>query len=93
MGNIYGHVQWILDTIGVITTDKVRVRKMEWIPNAAGDDLVINDNNGESMWTVTDALAGGLAGAERIDFGDRGIDFLGFNLATLGGGTLYVWLG
>jgi hypothetical protein len=92
MGNIYGHSQWILDTVGVVSTDKIRISRMEWVPNAANDDLVINDNNGESVWTATNALAAGLAGVEVFDGGPKGFDSLGFNLATLGGGTLYVWL-
>ena len=91
MANVYGHRQWILDTTGVISTDRLRVKKMEWVPNAANDDLAIVDNNSEEVWTVTNALTGGRAGLEAIDFSE-GQDFEGFNLSTLGGGTLYVYL-
>ena len=91
MANVYGHRQWILDTTGVISTDRIRVKKMEWVPNAANDDLAIVDNNSEEVWTVTNALTGGRAGVEVIDFSE-GQDFEGFNLSTLGGGTLYVYL-
>lgn len=91
MANVYGHLQWILDTTGVVSTEKIRVKRMEWVPNAAGDDLAIVDNNSEELWTVTDALAGGRPGLETIDFTPPH-DFLGFNLSTLGGGKLYVYL-
>ena len=90
MANIYGHSQWILDTAGVVTTDKVRISRMEWRPNAAADDLLIYDNNAVTVW-VTKALAGGTAGAEKISFGE-GQDILGFDVETIDGGTLYVWL-
>ena len=90
MANIYGHSQWILDTAGVVTTDKVRINKMEWRPNAAADDLLIYDNNAETIW-VTKALAGGTAGKE--DFSpSKPFDALGFDVETIDGGTLYVWL-
>jgi hypothetical protein len=92
MANIYGHLQWILDTAGVISTDKIRVKKLEWVPNAQNDDLVINDSNGESVWTVTNATAAGRSGLETLDFGEKGQDFLGFDLDTIGGGILYVWV-
>lgn len=90
MANIYGHSQWILDTAGVITTDTVRISKMEWAPNSADDDLLIYDNNAEAVW-VTKAIAGGTAGRESwtpsVPF-----NALGFDLETIDGGTLYVWL-
>lgn len=92
MANVYGLRQWILDTTGVITTDRIRIRKLEWVPNATNDDLAIVDNNSEALWTVTNALTGGRAGLEVLDFGGNGQDFEGFNLTTLGGGTLYVYI-
>lgn len=92
MGNAYGPREWKLDTTGTITVDKVRVRKMEYIPNAANDDLLVSNSAGDVIWEVTNVLAGGLAGAERIDYGDKGHEVEGFVLTTIGGGTLYVWL-
>ena len=91
MAVVYGHLQWRLDVTVTVTTDKVRVKRIEWVPNAAGNDLTIIDNNGEEIWTVTDALAGGRAGLETINFNPPQ-DFLGFNLNTLGGGVVYVYL-
>jgi hypothetical protein len=91
MANEYGHLQWVLDTAGTISTDKIRVKRMEYVPNAAGDDLAITDNNGEEIWTVTDALTGGRAGLETIYFNPPQ-DFLGFILAITQGGTLYVYI-
>jgi len=93
MANVYGHKQWKIDTAGVIAaTDKIRVKKMEFLANAAGDDLVVVDKNSEDVWRVTNALTGGRAGLEAIDFGN-GQDAWGFNVSTLGSScVLTVWL-
>ena len=91
MANAYGLKTWKLDTAGTISSDRIRVSKMRWIPNAAGDDLLVSNSAGEVIWEITNALAGGVAGAEEVDFGD-GHDIDGFVLTTLGGGVLYVWI-
>ena len=92
MANAFGHTIWKLDTAGTITTDRVRIRRMEYIPNTAGDDLLVADSNSEDVWRVTDALVGGIAGKEFIEFGEKGYDALGFVLTISVGGLLNVWL-
>lgn len=91
MGNAFGPREWKLDTTGTISIDKIRVRHMEWIPNAAGDDLLVSNSAGDVIWEVTNALAAALAGKEQTDW-KKPHDIEGFVLTTLGGGTLYVWL-
>ena len=92
MANVYGHKIWKIDTAGVITTDRVRVNKMTFLPNAANDDLAIVDNNSEDNWRVTNALVGGVAGTVNFD-PSKPIDFEGFNVSTLGSScVLTVWL-
>jgi hypothetical protein len=93
MANAYGPLAWKLDTAGTISTDTIRVKKMRFMPNAADDDLLVSNSAGDKIWEITNALAGGLAGAEEIDFGDSGHDIDGFVLTTLtAGGVLYVWI-
>ena len=93
MANAYGPLAWKLDTAATITADKIRVKKMRLVPGAAGDDLLVSNSAGDKVWEITDALTGGLAGAEEIDFGDRGFDIEGFVLTTLtSGAVLYVWI-
>lgn len=89
MANVYASLRWIIDTAGVISTDKLRISCMEWVPAATGDDLAIVDNAGEAIWTVTDALTGGRAGVELMD---TEINTEGLNVSTIGGGTLYIYL-
>lgn len=93
MGNAYGPREWKLDTTGTITVDKVRVRKMRWVPAAANDDLLVSNSAGDVVWELTNAIAAALAGAEEIDYGDHGHDIEGFVLTTMtAGGVLYVWI-
>ena len=93
MTNTYGPREWVLDTTGTITVMKVRVDRMEWVPNAADDDLLVSNTAGDKIWEVTNALVGGLAGKESISFGEGGHDVEGFVLTTLTqGGKLYVWI-
>jgi len=93
MANVYGHKQWTINSAGSVTaTDRVRLRGIEFIPNAASDDLTIVDKNSEVIWKVTNAIAGGRAGLESIFFGE-GQDFEGFNVSSLGSSCIaYVYL-
>ena len=90
MVNAYGPREWVIDSTGSVTVDKVRVQRMEWIPNAAADDLLVSNTAGDKIWEVTNAIAGAIPGKEEIEFGSRGKDVEGFVVTTLGGGTLYV---
>jgi hypothetical protein len=84
---------WVIDTAGATSTwtGPVYIQKIRWVPAAAGDDLVINDKNGEEIFSVTNALTGGVAGTIKEDF--IGMPpYHGFNVATIGGGTLYVYV-
>ena len=92
MSNVYAHTQWKLDTAGTITSEQVRIRRMEFVPNAANDDVLVQDNNSEDIWRVTNALAGGRAGVETIDFGPRGYNAVGFVLTISASCLLHVWL-
>ena len=90
MANAYGSTVWTLDTAGAIFPSAIKIKKMVWVPNAAGDDLAVDEADGGEIWTVTDALTGGVAGKEEIDFAE-GKWFDGLTLTTIGGGKLYVY--
>ena len=80
---------WILTDAENITSNPQKINYMEWIPNAAADDLTILDCAGNTIWDV-DAIAPGTAGKEKFDPGEIYIAN-GFNLSVIDGGTLYVY--
>jgi len=90
MANAYTGNPWILDEAATIKTSGVSIQKMEWIPNAAADDLTVKDGAALIVWDV-DALTGGTAGKEVIDFPGV-LHINGFELDTIDGGTLYVYI-
>ena len=84
--NISGN-PWILDTAESIKTTPVKILYMEWVPNAAADDLTIVDVVGNVIWD-RDALAGGTPGIETFP----NYRSNGFNLSVIDGGKLYVYI-
>jgi hypothetical protein len=93
MSNVTTANPWILDTAAVITTEPVRVRRMTYIPNAADNDLEVKHANGGGVIWVTRAIA---AASNNESVGQEAfegpIGCSGFNLATIDGGKLYVYL-
>ena len=81
---------WVLDTAASIKTTPVRILFMEWIPNAAANDLTIIDVSGNTIWD-RDALAGGTPGIEAFVPPEM-YTANGFNLSVIDGGTLYVYI-
>jgi len=88
MANDTSRKPWALDTAAVITADRIRVRGLRWVGSGvAGDNCQVEDANGERVW---EALSEG-ANIDIVDnFGDRGRDFQGFEVAAIDGGILYV---
>ena len=93
MGNSTVGNPWVLDTAATILAagNPVVVEKMIWYPNAADDDLIVKDGNGNVKWVVRAA-----AGApNKESYGAEvcaacPFDSDGFDLDTIDGGTLYV---
>lgn len=81
---------WVLDTAAEIATEQVMVESMEWVPNAAANDLIVKDSAGNIKWDV-DAIAGGTPGKEVTPW-NKPLRMIGFDLDTIDGGTLYVYL-
>ena len=91
MSNTYGSNHWVLDTAGTVggTEESTNITLMEWVPNAAADDLTILDAEGIIVWDVN-ALTGGTAGKETFRPAKRH-RVVGFNLSVIDGGTLTVY--
>ena len=88
MANDTSRKPWALDTAAVITTDRISIRGLHWVGGGvAGDNCQVEDANGKRVWE-------GLADAGNFDkesnYGHKGRNFQGFELAAIDGGILYV---
>ena len=90
MANKFLENVWVLDTAEAVTDEKVRVKALRWYSKSAsaGDDISIEDKNGEKVW---ESVATGSNYVEVHDFGPVGYDFEGFELAVIDSGALYVY--
>jgi hypothetical protein len=83
--------------VGVISADltPIIVRKLVYIPATIDDDVLIQDYSPLAALQTAIALKANHTDVNPIslDFGRRGRLLNGFRLATLDGGTLYVYLG
>jgi hypothetical protein len=93
MANSLTGPRWKIDTAGstVLYSSMLFIAEMRFIPGAEGDDLVVTDANGAEVWTVTNALTGGIAGSEEYD-GRSKPPIYGLKVTTLtAGAILYIW--
>jgi len=77
------------------TGEKVRIKKIEWHPNAADNDLDLEDANGLTIMktrALIPAATHDEIGIIVRRFGGGGQDFVGFVPTTIDGGTVYVYL-
>ena len=91
MANDINQNPWILDTVGIITTDEVRIHRMRWIGvDATADDLVVQHADGSYLWTAK-ALAGDATNDIDYDMPVTHFRAFGLKLTTLDSGKLEVW--
>ena len=88
MPNDLGGSPYKIDTAAVIFTRKLRVKQMVWQePAAAGEDLVVSDANGRTLWDEN-AYTGGTGISIEQDFN---IICDGITVDTIDSGTLYIY--
>lgn len=86
MANDTSRNPWALDSVGVVTTDRIRVKSIRWYAKgaSAGEDVQVEDNNGEIIF-ISVATGANYTEAELIEE-----DFDGLEVAVIDSGTLYV---
>jgi len=96
MANVVTDKTWTLDTASTtvnVWSGPVFISKMEFHPNAADNDLIVQDGRGKTIWIVR-AIAPAAnhesSGIEYWENPDPCSPRDGFRLHTLDGGTLYV---
>lgn len=92
MSNVYTGNPWILDTAAVITTNPTMVEKMIYVPNAADNDLQVEDNAGKVVWRTRAIAASANYESVGQETFDGPIMMNGFELAVIDAGVLYVYL-
>lgn len=94
MANSTAGKVWVLDTAATIWTGPVYISRMDWHPNAADNDLVVNDSLAHPIWGPVRAIATAAnhetSGIETWENPAPNHPIDGFVLATIDGGTLYV---
>jgi len=94
MANDTSRKPWSLDTAAVITTDRLRIKRLDFNSGAgdgtANETCTVEDANGER---IAEFLVTGNNFQESKDFGDKGQDFQGLEVAVIDGtAILYVYL-
>lgn len=88
MANVTTGNPWILDTAAEITRNPIHVRRLRWTPEADGDDILVVDNGGNTVWSLK-ALAA--TSDQNIQTSlEWGGSINGLTITTIDSGTLYV---
>ena len=73
-----------------VHTKPVRVNYMQWAPTTSGDDILVKDNGGNTLWSLKAIAADTNGGITyRADFN---CSVNGINVTTIDHGTLYIYL-
>lgn len=88
MANITTGNPWVLDTAATITTTPIRVRRIRWTPTTDGDDLLLKDNGGNTIWSLKAIAADTNQGISYTL--ELGGSLNGLVITTMDHGTLYV---
>jgi len=81
----------VIDTAATITTYPTKVKFMRWTPTTTGDDLLVVDNAGNTIWTYK-ALAADANQGITFDLTLDGAVCNGIVVSTIDNGTLYIYL-
>jgi hypothetical protein len=79
---------WKCDTAELVTANPVYVRRIKWLPNAEGDDILIEDNAGHDIWSLK-AIAVGSDIPYWIEIEGS---CNGITITTLDGGTVWIYV-
>ena len=80
---------WVIDEAGALETDPCIVMMVLFVPNAANDDLIINDAAGNTA--IVMKAGAGDASPVLLNFGTYGRRFVSLTVATIDGGTAYLY--
>jgi hypothetical protein len=79
---------WTLSTAEEITTKPLFVNRMVWTPTTDGDDLLVVDNSGATLWSLKAIAADTNQGISYERVFESSVN--GITITTIDHGTLYV---
>ena len=90
MANILSGNPWILDTVGTLTSERVRLTGVRWVgATTATHTAVLTDGTGQVIWASEGA---GSSYVEADSFSPTRL-YCGLRLTALGSGKVYVEFG
>lgn len=85
MANDLTNRPWVIDSTGVLTTDRLRLRGIRWVgATTAAHVAELKDSAGRVVWS---SVAGG---GNNVEADSPTFDVLGLQCTTLASGKLYV---
>lgn len=88
MANITTGNPWTCETAAAVTTKPLFVNRMVWAPEADGDDILVVDNSGATLWSLKAIAADSNKGITYERIFESSIN--GITITTIDSGTLYV---
>jgi len=88
MSNVTTGNPWVIDTAAEITTNPVKVKRMIWSPTTGGDDLLVVDNGGNTLFKLKALAADTNQGIEYERVFESSVN--GITITTIDHGTLYI---
>lgn len=70
-----------------VTTDRWRLRKIEWTPLAASNALIVTDGGGNEILRATATAGGGASNRVVQDYGGNGFDANGIEVTSITAST------
>lgn len=81
---------WVVDETGTLNEGGVTVVKVVYIPSAAADDLILDDNADNTAIVLKAGPSD--ASPVQLDFGNKGRKLPSLKVNTIDGGTAYIYL-
>lgn len=88
MANEFHDNYWILDTLGTVSEEPVKIRAIRWVSAgaAAGHQIVLTDADGNTVWETV------ATGANYVEESRVPVDVPSLTLFARSSGTVYIYL-
>ena len=88
MANVTTGNPWTCQSAGAVTTRPTYVNRMIWTPTTDGDDILVVDNSGATLWSLKAIAADTNQGISYERVFESSLN--GITITTIDNGSLYV---